>query len=522
MKTKHIAFMLAGLMLATTSCNDFLDVMPDSRTELDTPEKVTKLLVTAYPTACWCMLAEFSSDNTDDNGDNYSLFDRLSSEVYQWQDSEDTGNDSPIVYWSACYMTVATANEALQAIDELIAQGTDESQLSAAKGEALLCRAYGHFMLSYIFCQQWKESNKDTALGIPYSTEPETTVNPQYDRETIGKTYQRIAADIEEGLPLIDDNSYSVPKYHFNTKAAYAFAARFYLYYNQFDKAIQYATKALGDNPSLVLRDWAAIGELSMNDDYQPNAFVDVSSSANLLLHTARSFWGLYNGPLITTNRYTHNSMISENETTESTGVWGDCSSLLKMPAANYTSIPKVVFRKYPLYYFEVIDQTSYTGYYNVVQVAFSTDEALLIRAEAYALTQQYDKALADMQMWQDNYTESDVTLTLDKINDFYGNIEYYTPLEPTVKKQLNPEFTVEPGTQENLIHFILHARRITTLHEGLRWGDIRRYGMTIYRRTVVSKTITVTDVMEPDDPRWAIQIPNTVISAGLQANPRN
>ena len=40
-------------------------------------------------------------------------------------------------------------------------------------------------------------------------------------------------ADLEEGLPLIDDNIYLRVKYHFNKKAAYAFAARFYLYYTQ-------------------------------------------------------------------------------------------------------------------------------------------------------------------------------------------------------------------------------------------------------------------------------------------------
>ena len=57
--------------------------------------------------------------------------------------------------------------------------------------------------------------------------ELETTVNPSYDRGTLATTYQRIAADIEEGLPLIDDNIYSKAKYHFNKKAAYAFAALF-------------------------------------------------------------------------------------------------------------------------------------------------------------------------------------------------------------------------------------------------------------------------------------------------------
>ena len=46
-------------------------------------------------------------------------------------------------------------------------------------------------------------------------------------RGTVAEVYQNIAADLEEGLPLIDDNIYSRVKYHFNKKAAYAFAARF-------------------------------------------------------------------------------------------------------------------------------------------------------------------------------------------------------------------------------------------------------------------------------------------------------
>lgn len=86
----------------------------------------------------------------------------------------------------------------------------------------------------------------------------------------------------------------------------------------------------------------------------------------------------------------------------------------------------------------------------------------------------------------------------------------------------MNPDFTITNETQENVIHCILHARRLTTLHEGLRWQDIKRYGITIYRRLMNDNgTITVTDKLEPNDPRRAIQIPSDVISAGLKPNPR-
>ena len=56
--------------------------------------------------------------------------------------------------------------------------------------------------------------------------------------------------------------------------------------------------------------------------------------------------------------------------------------------------------------------------------------------------------------------------MTKETINDFYARLKYYTPEAPTVKKELHPDFVVEKGMQENLIHCILHARRLLTLEE--------------------------------------------------------
>ena len=52
---------------------------------------------------------------------------------------------------------------------------------------------------------------------------------------------------------------------------------------------------------------------------------------------------------------------------------------------------------------------------------------------------------------------------------------------------------------------------------------DVKRYGLTIYRRrvSVENRVIEVTDSMKANDPRQAIQLPQDVITAGLQANPR-
>ena len=68
MKTKNIIYpVLIGIVsaLTLTSCNDFLDTMPDNRTTLDSQEKISDLLVTAYPSNQYAVINELISDNTD-------------------------------------------------------------------------------------------------------------------------------------------------------------------------------------------------------------------------------------------------------------------------------------------------------------------------------------------------------------------------------------------------------------------------------------------------------------------------
>ena len=50
------------------SCADKLDEVPDNRTEIDTPEKVKKLLTSGYPQSTPAVICELSGDNlVDDN-----------------------------------------------------------------------------------------------------------------------------------------------------------------------------------------------------------------------------------------------------------------------------------------------------------------------------------------------------------------------------------------------------------------------------------------------------------------------
>ena len=515
MKAQLYLIVLVLLSGMAFSCNDFLDKAPDNRTEMNSEEKVRLLLVSAYSEGLSNYIAEMYSDNTDESdgpGWSYEIEQR---EMYLRQNVTTNEQDNPSGIWETTYKAIAAANLALETIESL---GSPES-LNPQKGEALLCRAYGHFCLVNLFSMAYG-TNSGTDLGIPYATASETTVKPEYSRETVGITFQKINDDIEAGLPLIDDNAYLVPKYHFNKKAAYAFATRFNLYYQKWDKVVEYASVVLGSNPAAMLRDWAYAGSLSDNRDIKPNVFISETNRATLMLQSTYSTWPYYHGPYTLGTKYGHNETISEQETLGSNTPWGKLNATtFRYGTYSNPEVNRVVMRKYAGY-FEYTDPVAQIGFVHMIHPAFTTDETLLCRAEAYAMLQDYDASLADLKIFMTAFTTFTTNVTQERINTFYEELDYYKPDAVTVKKRLNPDFTVLPGDQENFIHCVLHLRRILTIHEGLRLFDQKRYGITMYRRTLGSRGITATDSMLFNDPRRAIQLPSDVINAGLEANP--
>ena len=161
----------AGLLV---SCDDYLDENPDNRAVIDTEEEIISLLGSAYPEAGISVMSELMSDNTDDmSGDpRFLKYDeRFYDQVFYWKEVTETDNDGPSLTWENGYKAAATANQALQSIEEL--GGATTTKLKEAKGEALLCRAYAHFWLACMFCQAYDSKNAASDLGLPYATKPD-------------------------------------------------------------------------------------------------------------------------------------------------------------------------------------------------------------------------------------------------------------------------------------------------------------------------------------------------------------
>lgn len=520
---KYIGLSLMVVIGAVTaSCDDWLDKMPDNRMELRTPEDISDLLVSAYSETNPAYLLEMYSDNADQcDNTGWGEANRFQRQAFFWDDITETSeSESPQNLWNGYYTAIASCNASIEYIDGLSA--AEKEEYKAQLGEALLCRAYNMFVLSTIFCNAFDPSTADNELGLPYPSRTETVVGVTYERGTLAELYQRIENDLLRGLPLVS-NSYGQPKFHFTPDAAKAFATRFYLYSQQYDKALQYANEVLGTNPSAKLRDWDAYGALDANGNVQCEAFLSSKERSNLLLQVVYSEWGAIGGPYMYGDKYAHGKRISSDETMQSMGPWGK-SSMFKYTVWYNNSLSKYCFRK-PIYSFVYSDAEAGIGSAYCEYSVFNTDMLLLERAEAYALSGNLEAAVQDINTELKAFHQNPAHLTVESIKNFYNSIEYYTPWAATPKKHLHPRFTIdrEGSEQEAVLQCILHLRRILTLHDGIRMQDIKRYGIVIYRRVMNSNydIVKVTDSLTVDDPRRAIQIPQDVISAGLTGNIR-
>jgi tetratricopeptide (TPR) repeat protein len=490
-------------LLALAGCNKFLDTLPDRRAELKTDQQIAQMLVSAYPTELPTAFFEIMSDNFADNGPMYTPRDRFFEEAFLFRDISETAWDCPTLVWQNNYMSIAAANTALEAIVE---KGSPES-LDATRAEALLCRAYCHYILAQTFCIAYNPVSSATDLGVPYMEATENTVKPHYERGTVAEVYAKINRDIEEALPHITDN-YLQPKYHFNRRAAYSFASMFNLTIGEWEKSARYATEAIGENPSEILRDMNADASSAVAFIDRYYNYIDIEKPCNFMLLANRSMWGdkMKSGSRFALTRQRADNTMWQNFP------WG--SGIPGM--ANAFGGTLVVYVPTLGQIFEEDPMRPGTGTPHTILVPFNADETLITRAEAYAMMGEYDKAATDLSYWYYMNSSGNRTYTKEQISDYYSVGRTKSQYE-----DMHSRFNIQPGMQENLVRAALAVRRTIGLHHGTRWTDMKRHGIRLTREVKISSDESQTLVVEPYGELTAVQLPAGVLAAGMQPNPR-
>ncbi|MBO5444840.1 MAG: RagB/SusD family nutrient uptake outer membrane protein [Muribaculaceae bacterium] len=555
MKATKIIYALsvAGTLVLSSCGSDFLDTPTDSRVELDNNEKLKMLLSSSYPLNNYGWPCELMSDNMEDNnapdeeGMRYNLrpYDRGDDEMFRWDVCvSNTSSDSPSSIWESHYHAAAGANAVLDVLDKWEKEGKLTDEQLAIKGEALLIRSYCHFILAQVFCHPYRgDAVSETLLGIPYIKKPETTVKPDYPRGTLKETYDNIRADLEEGLPLIDNSIYEIPKYHFNKAAADAFAARFYLVVRQYDKCLEHCDAAFGGpdvDPSTMMNTIfkqlgnfyyiSDFGKYAQGSDKARNLMLIATYSGSFRHYAGGTRYGVVRDAL---NSTIHGSSPawSSFKFKLSNGKGGTftmhpcfngaCGSNGKAEYGNY-------FAGNISEQFEITDKIASIGYAHVTRSEFTTEEVLLTRAEAKLFLGDINGALADVSIWEKARRDSPsaegeqdrfVDLTIDNIRKFYVDKDPGYGIAKTINiDQICPSnWSISSPEEMGMLQCIQHFRRIEMIHTGMRWFDIKRLGLEYDRK--IGKDFV--DHLGIFDERKAVQIPAEIVAAGMQQNPR-
>lgn len=462
------------ILLIATACSDYLGVSPDNRIELKELEDYQALVTDAYPGA-YHLFTEIMTDNHkyyDYPGYNSSIETGWFKPMYIWSDGYlQTLAIGPVKAWQNYYSCIYEANVVLKGIDQ--ANGDDEEWRNQIKGEALLIRAYCHFMLVNLYGKQYNATTAATDPGVPYAKEPQEENVVEYTRDNIRDVYDWVEEDALAGAALLVDQKVKVAKYHFTKAAAYAFLCRFYQFKEDWENCIKYGEMSQELNSAVreFISDYNATFDKGNYTDYA-NDYCSVNKSNILLMNKVLEF-----------NSYGYNGFYA-NEFMK-TYEKNDYRS--KIYTFNSNQTPNWKCRKF---------RNVYKSGYRYSDVAlFVTEEVILNLAEAYTRKADpgYEKAIS----------------LLNKIRE--KRFDPYVPLTGT-------SLSSQGELGKVLLDKVLDERRVELCYEGYRWFDCKRFQIEI-KHTIETGTYT----LKGNDLRYVLQIPEAELSANpaMTPNPR-
>lgn len=499
-KRRPVVFFIAGMMFLAQGCGKYLSVMPDDRTTINSGEKLELLLASAYIGTPHYAFTETMSDNAEDDG-KINRFNQINDFAYKWEvNNIDEDEDSPLGYWAGCYQSIAVANQVLASIKEL----GNLPEYNAAKGEALLIRAYNHFMLVNLWAKSYHPQTAANDPGIPYVLEPEEEPFKKYTRNSVQEVYDYIEQDLLAGLPLVGNN-YTAPKYRFTPEAAQAFAARFYLYRGldgDWKRVIDHASSIL-TAPASQIRDrvgkYEVIGFTENQLEYSAP-----EDPANILIAASPSVYARYYAS--SPGRFTMTQQLMQSIFNVGTNPFGInwAYTYYQYEIGGTQFIPK--YNEHFVY----TNQAAGIGNPYLQHVVFAYDEVFLNRIEAYTMLGNFESALSDLGVYFERklrgYSRSTQPVTDALIMNTYG----------IPANKFAPHYALTER-QRAYVNCVAELKRGEYIHEGMRWFDIRRLNIPVKHPLIPKDTL----VLDQNDPKRIMQIPATAQSSGLAPNER-
>ncbi|TKC63795.1 RagB/SusD family nutrient uptake outer membrane protein [Pedobacter hiemivivus] len=365
-----------------------------------------------------------------------------------------------------------------------------EAEKAKIKGEALFLRGFYYFNLVNLYGKAYgaNGSNPDSDLGVPLVLSSDVT-RDLIKRATVTQVYAQVEKDLLEANTLLSSTSGS-NIYHPGVAATCLLLSRVYLYSRQWDKSIDYATKALAIKSTLKNLNEVTANPASGFDEASPPY-----QMANALV-SPEVYWGYgfdkdyadaalgagVSGIIFEKAAFTVSASLSDAYEVD------DRRNVLYFNYGGQYNPNTGVLIWSKFYGFKYGSLTS------IIQnsKAFRVSEAYLNRAEA-----NIQKALAGNGQG---------------INGALADLNLLRSKRITTSKFQNINIT-DPTA---LFEFYKAERRRELCFEDQRWFDLRRWNLSVSHSIQLSATATDSKTILPGDPEFTLPIPQTA----LRANP--
>ena len=499
---KKILLILSSVFVMTfTSCEGFLDKYPSNSIPADeaiqTPEDAQFYIMGLYSAfkngSLYSGSMTLAADIQCDFVYNVVGANNTYADVYRWEIKPTTSEIEGV--YAGLYYIISRVNFLLDRIGEVEAKYTDDDDvelLNKCKGDAYFARALAYADLLRFYCKAYDPDTAKDELGVSliYTYEEEGLGAL---RSSLYDSYQQVLSDLAEAEKLITrDAANSI---YFTVGAVNALYARTYLYMQDWDNAIKYATEVIDNSVYSLSDSFTASQASSEMSEYQYMWMYDSSNEVIWKVgFTATSLGGSLSGVfhnydytayypdfvpadwvLDLYDQYSdarYSTFFTEQQTGYASGL--TCPLFI----GKYWSNPN-------------LSATNAYSFVNEPKV-FRLSEQYLIRAEAYWHKDEFDLASEDL-----------LAIRKKRIQG-YGNFS---------------------DAGESLLEEIKTERVKELYMEGFRLMDLKRWGEG-FKRTPQQSSISGPDELDikADNPMFVWPIPQHEMDAvpGLQPNESN
>lgn len=435
-------------LLPVTACSDFLERQSQDEVIVKTATDFSELLLgSGYVTSVSYQSAYFMDDDIQIYENSfypelftvYQKFGALSWQPDMWE-REYTLSDS----YTHTYTRIMGVNAVLDGIEQ--ASGPQESK-DQVRAEALALRGYYYWMLVNLYAEPYNV-NKN-APGVPLKLVASLEENGM-PRNTVAEVYERILQDLSASAALFDQYEKRRANYRINATSAYILLSRAYLFMERWDDAISAATQAINGAEGLT--------------DYR-ELYAEVA-----------------NGQSVFMPNYAHSEVEWIYGVSWDLQCFGPSKDLLSTYTPDdYRPLIWFDLNEYSAIHLPKKDYdwtASYTTPVNTLRIS----EAYLNRAEAYAMKNDQENALSDLNELRRNRIKNYVDVTAGEVRDLMEEVR-------------------------------LERRRELCFDE-MRWFDLRRYGMPsiVHQYRYKSQDPWVTYTLKEKDPMYTLPFPNEVV----------